>query len=523
MNVRTMSIPAVMLVMACDPANQGGDPKDQHKAGDPSDTDGGSETSGAKEPDDGAVEPKDVGAPDDATTGAGEPKPGDDDGAVGMGAEIRVVHASPDAPPVDVYVAGSMDPVIAGLAYGETSSFLSVPAGDYVFEIRAAGADPGSPPVFTTDILMLQDGAEVTAIAAGLLNAQTPDEAFRVLAFAEDFQPGGPGTAAVRVVHAGADAPTVGVDVGDDGSVELSGLARFAATEAAGVPLPADEELQLGIVAGGGPVTAFTTPPLPAGGELFVIATGLLEDLPRQQSGFSLLVVGPQGSIGFIRQNPRLYALHASPDAPAVDICTDSMPLIENISFGDLGSVQVPPGNYTLDFFAAPSGCQAMPVYSQATGQLDAGSQILGIATGEIAPEPGDPSFRLETYPEMFSLDFEGQGVFTVIHAASAPPVDVGLVRGGVIGKSDLLIRGLSFPNQSDELVVDPSTYLIGVAAAGPHPPLDPLASFQVPVGAGLRGFVVAAGSLQPGEASFRLFVIPTQTSPWRALELLPQ
>lgn len=53
-------------------------------------------------------------------------------------ARIRVVHASPDAPAVDVAVKGG--PVLfAGLPFPRASTYLSVPAGAYDLEVRAAG------------------------------------------------------------------------------------------------------------------------------------------------------------------------------------------------------------------------------------------------------------------------------------------------------------------------------------------------------------------------------------------------
>ena len=48
---------------------------------------------------------------------------------------------------------------------------------------------------------------------------------------------------------------------------------------------PAGEALQIGIRVDGVTVTAFTTPELPEGAEITVIATGLLGKLPRERDG----------------------------------------------------------------------------------------------------------------------------------------------------------------------------------------------------------------------------------------------
>ena len=57
--------------------------------------------------------------------------PGDDTAAV------RVVHASPDAPPVSVGVADG-DTLVERVAFGEASGYAEVPAGSYSLEIAAA-------------------------------------------------------------------------------------------------------------------------------------------------------------------------------------------------------------------------------------------------------------------------------------------------------------------------------------------------------------------------------------------------
>ena len=68
-------------------------------------------------------------------------------------AEIRVVHASPDAPRVDVYVEGLEGPVFT-LSYQETSNYAALPEGSYNFQIYAAGQDPAVvDPVFETGLL----------------------------------------------------------------------------------------------------------------------------------------------------------------------------------------------------------------------------------------------------------------------------------------------------------------------------------------------------------------------------------
>ena len=51
---------------------------------------------------------------------------------------VRVLHASPDAPEVDIYLDGAAvgDP-LAGLAFGAISPYVAVPAGPHAIKVCA--------------------------------------------------------------------------------------------------------------------------------------------------------------------------------------------------------------------------------------------------------------------------------------------------------------------------------------------------------------------------------------------------
>jgi hypothetical protein len=439
---------------------------------------------------------------------------------------VRVVHASPDAPAVDVYVRGLRFPIFTNVAYGDTTRTLQFVDGTYTIDLRASPSKSTDAVAFSTGPLAVGGGSRITAIAAGLLSSSDPSSAFRILPEVEGFANPGAGNAAVRVVHAGADAPTVGIDIGnaDPASPTVPALARFADTGAAGVALPANQPLQIGIDAGGARVTAFTTPNLPAGADLFVIATGLLADLPRQTTGFDLLAVGPNGTIGFIRQNPVVYALHASPDAPAVDVFAGSAKIVADLAFGGLSApVQVPPGSYSLGFYAAssataPTGTAAA---TESLPDLAAGERYLAIATGFLAPKSGQPGFELLEKSDQFDLTDPTHARVRVVHSSpDAPAVDVGVASGTTL--TSVLVSDLSFTHTSPlaGLSVPAASLDIGVAPTGST---STVATFDVTTTAGLRAFVVAAGALEASDGqSFRLLAVDTSVSPWTVASVLP-
>jgi hypothetical protein len=406
--------------------------------------------------------------------------------------------------------------------------------GNVAVEIRPAGAAADSPPVFTTDTLTLTPGARVTAIAAGLLGEDGGSDSFRVLALPEEFGEDEAGQTRVRIVHASADAPTVGIDVGNDGSVEVASLERFEDTGAEGVALPSGTALQVGITASESAerVTAFTVPALPEGAEVFVVATGLLERKPRDAQGFLLLAVGPEGALGQLWQNPVVYALHASPDAPEVDVFAGDAELAEGLSFGELSApIQVPPGTYTLDFFAAESGNgrpSGAPAASSGTPELAAGERYLMVASGFLAPRGNSPGFTLLPFPEAFAEDEENTRVRVVHASPDAPPVDVGPVGSDGRVPAGAPVSGLGFSQASppEGLPLPGGPVALGVVPAGAADRAA-IARFQFDTtpfeGHGI--FAVAAGTLAPAgsRSSFRLLLVDTSETPWAAREVLPR
>jgi hypothetical protein len=436
---------------------------------------------------------------------------------------VRVVHGSADAPSVDVYVKGKDVPIVTGLSYGQTSAWLEVPPGSYEIELRAAPSKPTDAIAYKTDALAIEEGKKYTAIAAGLIGSQDTASSFRVLPLVETWGTTTGTSARVRVVHAGADAPTVGIDVGNDDPTkpEVPSLARFADTGGDGIALPADTALWVGVDAGGDRVTSFTTPKLPAGADVIVIATGLLGDLARERAGFALLGIGPNGSIGFIKQDPVVYALHASPDAPQVDAFAGEAEILDNIAFGNLrGPFQLQPGEYTLDWFAHTAGNTrpgGAPAATSTTGKLAAGERYLTIATGFLA----NGSFELATYRDGFATDVSAPQLRAVHSSPDAPRVDIGVA--GATKIDPVLFADLAFGDSSAEggLAATAGHIPVGVTPASQNSTL--VARFTVPAADQQRAFVIAAGALNPQKGQgFRFAVVDTNQWPWTVAHVFP-
>jgi hypothetical protein len=126
-------------------------------------------------------------------------------------ARLRVFHASPDAPNVDVLVDGGS--VLENVPYTAASEFLPLTAGKRRITITAAGTNTA---VIDAE-LELGHNSDNLVVAAGKVAEIAP-----IVATADRSAPP-EGSARVRVLHAAASAPAVDVYVTAPGA-EIGGV-----------------------------------------------------------------------------------------------------------------------------------------------------------------------------------------------------------------------------------------------------------------------------------------------------------
>ncbi|WP_440898538.1 MULTISPECIES: DUF4397 domain-containing protein [Bacillaceae] len=144
----------------------------------------------------------------------------DSHGDDGDNAMVRVFHASPDAPEVDVYVNG--DAAVEGAAFQDITDYLELPAGDHDVAIFPAGEGGEGDPVIE-ETLTVEGGMYYTVAAVDTL------ENLRLEAFADDNTVT-EGMTKIRVGHLSPGAPAVDVGlVGGDSLFE--GAEFFAVTD----------------------------------------------------------------------------------------------------------------------------------------------------------------------------------------------------------------------------------------------------------------------------------------------------
>lgn len=186
--------------------------------------------------------------------------------AQGSDAFVRVVHASPDAPAVDIWVNGAV--AIPDLAFGEATDWIPLPADSYDVAVAPAGAAPDAAVIEAT--LSLDAGVYYTVAAVGFLD----DIGAQI--YTTDVDGLAADQARVRVIHASPDAPAVDVAVAD-GPVLIEGLAFPDASDTLDVAAGAYD---LEVLAAGTDVVALDLPGvgLAAGVVYDIFAIGSLED-----------------------------------------------------------------------------------------------------------------------------------------------------------------------------------------------------------------------------------------------------
>lgn len=86
-------------------------------------------------------------------------------------AKLRVIHASPDAGPVDVVPRGG-EPLATDLAFPDDTPYAEVPAGTYTLDVNAAGTNQT---VLTVPDAALASGGVYSAFAVGTVYADSLD------------------------------------------------------------------------------------------------------------------------------------------------------------------------------------------------------------------------------------------------------------------------------------------------------------------------------------------------------------
>jgi hypothetical protein len=151
----------------------------------------------------------------------------------------------------------------------------------------------------------------------------------------------------------------------------------------------------------------------------------------------------------------KVRVVHASPDAPAVDVYLDGNKVLTNVPFFTASDyLDVPAGSH--DIKVTPTGDANTAVIDAKGVAVEAGKAYTVAAVGQLA------NLKAQVYSDNLAAPAAGKAHVRVIHASpDAPAVDI-KVKGG-----PALISNLAFPTDSGYKPVDAGSYDLVVAPAG--------------------------------------------------------
>lgn len=310
----------------------------------------------------------------------------DDERIIAETAELRVLHASPDAPAVNVLIDGVVQ--VAGADYKDGSRELSLPSGTY--SVQVDGLTPGGDTTVIGPVdLTLATDVQYTIVAAGDVANIAP-----VIVEGPGNSPA-VGNVRATVVHGAPAAPAVDVYVTAPGA-DLSANAPLGSFSFGGILGPVEipgGEYQIRVTAAGDAAAAvYDSGPVVLSSGLDLVITAV-QNTTTGDAPISLVVLDGQTAAEIPDQATpaSLRVIHNSPDAPAVDIIVNDdfdNPLVPGLSFPDFtGFVDVPPGAYNVK--VTPAG-DAGTIVIDADLDLLIGEEYSVYATGllaEIAPQ----------------------------------------------------------------------------------------------------------------------------------------
>lgn len=443
---------------------------------------------------------------------------------------VQILHASPDAPAVDVLVNG--EAALTGIDYKDSSGWGDFDAGTYSVEVQGILPGGNAAVIGPADLTFEADTINTVVALNDVQNIEPivltqPDTAVSA------------GAARVWVLHAANNVQTlVGgpVDVyvtAPDADLTAEaplGSFNFKETLPADGPaeLPAgDYQIRVGVGTPGDAnfLLAYDsgTVALPDGADLVIAA---VPNTTLGESPVSLVVLDSDGSSEILSDGTpaALRVVHASNNTPAVDVFADGAALIEGLEFPNFvptdGFAEVSAGTYSVAVSPAGAGVEGAAI-GPADLEFAAGTSTNVIAVGRLGGTEGTIDELTVTLadddPRPIPLFAKVRIIHASVTAASLDPdtVDVYVTAPGTDISDESVTPTLAdvpYLANTGFLGVAGGTYDITVTVAGSRTPaIGPLADVVLEDG-GI--YTIIARDALPGDAATDLGVILIDDTP---------
>lgn len=407
----------------------------------------------------------------------------DDDDEI---AQVRVIHASPDAPAVNIRLDGAT--AISDLDFGESSGYLSIEADetDVVVEALVPG---GNLDVITVPDFDFEENQRYTIMAVNTTASIEP------LVASDSASNPSASEVAVSVVHAATAAGNVDVYVNGPG-VDIN-------TVVPNFTFDFKDQIDAGALPGGTYQIRVTAPGTKtvvydsgdvdltpfAGEKLLISAINTVNSTSQDTAPIKLLVATDSAAVTLLDTATQTGArvVHLSPDAGTAaggdvevfatsTVLPGSVELIPAFGYTDIvpaanAYVGVPAGDYVFDV-APDTNLIDDSVFTSGSLTLAAGTQYSVIAAGYVLTTPAFG--LLATADDNRSV--VTQASVKVIHAApAAGDVDVFVTAAGAFTTAEVesgaagapLLNNFAFAEITDYVAVAPGNYDIRVVAGG--------------------------------------------------------
>jgi hypothetical protein len=378
-------------------------------------------------------------------------------------ATLRIVHASADAPAVEIDVRGQT--VATNVDYKAVSDVLTVPPGATAVSVR--GILPGTARPTVIGPANLDLGSDRRYLLFALNNVASIEPLLLQL----NTEAVAAGSTRLRVLHAAPNAPRVSVFVTAPGANLASSapVGSFAFKENLGpTSVPAgDYQIRVTPAGATAPVVFDSgTVRLEAGADLTIAA---VPNTTTGTSPVSLLVIPPTGRAEILdRATPAgVRVVHASPDTPAVQVVVNdnfAAPLVPNLAFPNFTPfVNVPAATYNVK--VTPVGNNGL-IAINANLPLTAGVENTVLAVGRLASiEPlvlTDNRRRIAT-----------QAKVRIVHASpTAGNVDIYVVAPGTaLTTATPAFANVAFKANTGYVNLAAGTYSVAVTPTGSKTP----------------------------------------------------
>jgi hypothetical protein len=425
--------------------------------------------------------------------------------AVGQEAEpvadatLRLVHASPGAPDVDLLLDGQ--PLIEGIAAGTATEYAVITAEEHRLQVVPTGQTADAAVVDET--IDAGPGAAYVIAVFGLLND------IRGAVYDVDLSEIEPGNARVRTINL---SPDIGAaDLLETGGDEwFGGVELGAASDYRDVP----PGLYSVDVRGEDDRVLLTAPDLTfEETDIYdVVVLGQVADDSLALLSLATRVSPPCAEVLGLAgagEDACILFVHAAPDAPPVDVYLSDALVAENLEYG-----------FATEYAAVASGADRA-VRVSATGApleeaiLDASFGFEPGQAYEILITGGADDLQLTiTGTDLRPLP-EGQARLRIVHASP----DAGGVDLGVTGQDANLFDGVNFRDATNYVVLDAGEYPLEVRPGGED--MTVALQSDLTLEDGVVYDVVVLG--RPADQSLRLLVLAVSAQTRTGLLATPE